>query len=189
MDTPQEEIEEVTIPVIPTTVEVPTIPTSKNVFNGPISLPDQQTLLEFFRKNLPTTITGRSSGSAITSIPGSYANTKLTPTNEFANGITWDATNHRFIVVTAGQYLVSVGVGYANTATAEEIDVMIYINGVQSRISISYTPGSIQAGGGIADILNLNTGDYIELYTAHSNASNRSIFNDPKLTYLSISKQ
>ena len=42
----------------------------------------------------------------------------MTLTNDFANGITWDDTNKRFVILTAGQYQINTQISWNNTSSA-----------------------------------------------------------------------
>ncbi len=131
-------------------------------------------------------VNGRSHGSALTSIPTSTY-TKLTPTNDLANGITWDSTNHRFTIKTAGYYQVNGTVTFNNPSATIEVVTSLYKNGT----SFAECQGSIVSNEGgmtVSDVVKCNAGDYIELYAWQNKGANLSIFTTSNLTYLSITK-
>ena len=143
-------------------------------------------LTQFLAKN-GLGVNGRSHSSALTSIP-SGAYTKLTPTNDWANGITWDATNHRFTINTEGYYQVNGTVTFSNPSAAVEVVAAIYKNGSSVAECQGTTNATSEGGASVSDIMKCAKGDYIELYCYQNKGSNLAIFTSSNLTYLSIHK-
>lgn len=159
--------------------------TANTLFDGVTIDPQFGAALKLFIANI--TYSGRAQGSGNATIPGSYAATKVAVALQFSSGINFDATNHRFICTTAGNYMVAACAAYVNTATGEEIDVAIYKNGSIYSYGFGYTPGGVQTGSVLTDIVQLNPGDYIELWTLHSDGSSRNLAGAE--CFLSIAKQ
>lgn len=163
---------------------------TQSVFSGPISPTDQAVLLEFLRKNTTAVsyVNGRSHGTATLSIPGGFTPTRIDyNANDFANGVTWDGTNHRFKIVTAGQYLVAVMVGYNGVTAGKQYCVDIYKNGGQNAESRQH------AGiGGAAlmitctNILDLAVNDYVEGFTQHNDAGANNLYNSDPFNFMVI---
>lgn len=155
-----------------------------------LQLPDTITLLNSLLSIV--SINGRSHGTGVTSIT-SGSPTKLTPTaNDFANGITWDASNYRFTVSTAGQYSVIAFV-YFNSGDGDAAgklhQVMIYKNGSEASKSNVYSAVS-NSGLSIfsTDIFDCAVNDYFEIWVEQFTGGNRSVYNGNETVYLSIAK-
>lgn len=139
-----------------------------------------------------SSINGKVSGTSTTTI-ANLTETKLTPTTkEFANGITWDATNYRFVIITPGQYQINAQVAWSSV-TAEKL----YYTGIAKNGAMTNgVYGFFQAGANatnvecyaMSDILNLVAGDYIELHCEQTSGGNQTVYNNPNITYLSIAK-
>ena len=137
-------------------------------------------------------VNGRSHGTGITSIPANTP-TKLTPTvNDFANGITWDATNHKFTIVTAGQYLVIACITWSSgpgSMNGKDFETRIYKNG--SEVTLAIQQG-VNANDSItvtsSDMFDCVIGDYFEIYAFQDSAITQGIANSNETAYLSIAK-
>ena len=145
-----------------------------------LQLPDTITLLNSLLSIV--SINGRSHGTATTTVSNS-ADTKMTLTNDFANGITWDDTNKRFVILTAGQYQINTQISWNNTSSASYLYTKIFKNG--SIYSYGFM-GGIKSFG-FSDILDLAVNDYIELYAYQNTGSSQTVNNDQS-TLLSIAK-
>lgn len=135
-----------------------------------------------------TTVNGRSHGSASTTI-ATGTNTKVQlNVNDFANGITWDATNHVFTIVTAGNYLITAQVTYSGTTTASTYRV--FVAGATTSQAAAYA--SVTAGGQISisstDIQTLSVGSTVELDTDQFTGGNATLATGTGQTYLSLTK-
>lgn len=135
-----------------------------------------------------TTVNGRSHGSASTTI-ATGTNTKVQlNVNDFANGITWDATNHVFTIVTAGNYLIAAQVTYSGTTTASTYRV--FVAGATTSQAAAYA--SVTAGGQISisstDIQTLSVGSTVELDTDQFTGGNATLATGTGQTYLSLTK-
>lgn len=121
--------------------------------------------------------------------PASATPTKVlldTTTLEF--GITADPiTNHRFTVVTAGVYFIHGQVGYQSYVTGSNLVAEVYINGSQTVYSLAagFNSGQL-ATVETSDLVHLNVGDYIELYTFHTFGSPAALENSSAITFLDI---
>jgi hypothetical protein len=140
-----------------------------------------------------TSINGRSHGSS-TSIPSGADTLVDLTTNDFANGITWDAVNHRFVVVTAGQYLITGIATYTSSTAGALYQTEISINGnaitpgASAKSYFQAAASSLAIGPCVSTIANLSVGDYIELYTWQNSGGSRSLYSGSGLTYLAVAK-
>lgn len=124
-----------------------------------------------------------------TTIAASLSPTKVDIASaDFANGITYDGTNHKFVIVTAGQYSITGFLYYSNPSQANvSYQTMVYLNGSQAFAGYFVPPvTSISISQSVTKILNLSVGDYIELY-GQTNSSSTNIVAGG-LSYLSIAK-
>lgn len=110
----------------------------------------------------------------------------------FFNGITWDTSTNAFVIITAGQYLVSGVVTYASLISGKLYKTEIFVNG-----SVVAETGAQSAvtGSGVATVstcvtivLNLNVGDSVQLYTFQNSGSTESVAGGSPLGYLSIAQ-
>jgi hypothetical protein len=161
------------------------------------SLADFEPLLQFIPflfdlrdgggSSSPASVKGRSHGAASTSIPGGFSPTKVQLNgNDFANGITWDSTNHRFVATAAGIYRISGTVGYNGSTSGKQYHAMIYMNGSEVSRGGENSNGSAYLAASVTDLVKLAVGDYVELYTEHNDTSSNSIYNGAGLTYFTI---
>ncbi len=98
----------------------------------------------------------------------------LFDTVEFDTGGIADATtNDRFDIVKAGTYLVHAYWGAPNMDANEDSWTMIYVNGASIAETIqSNGPGAnVTVGTEISEIINLEPGDYVEMYVQHFEGS------------------
>ena len=108
-------------------------------------------------------------------------------TQSFASGITCDLTNHRFTALTAGYYFVNGMVGYDSYVTGKNVVAEIYLNGNQYAYSLGAGFNSAAlATQRVSDLVHLNVGDYIELYTFHNFGSGALLEAGTLYTYLDI---
>lgn len=111
--------------------------------------------------------TNASGPGTATSIAASFTPTKVAIASaDFTNGITYDSGNHRFQVLTAGQYLITALLYYSNpTSVGASYQTLVYLNGSQSFAAYSVCAASgIAISQSVSKILNLSVSDYIELY-------------------------
>jgi len=156
--------------------EFSAIPTSQSLsINGMLSLPYQSSA----RAYLGTDQTGVSN---------------LTWTKVELDSESWDTrgemdttTNHRFTATDAGKYLVVAGIAFSAAVTTYGW-IAIYVNGAQLRLG----PKTEALGGkvltNISAILDLDAGDYIELWGYFNSDGAEDIESGSSLTYLEISK-
>lgn len=141
-----------------------------------------------------SSVAARAYGTSSASIPTGADTKVLLNSLDFAAGITWDATNSRFVVLTAGYYTITGIATYSSTTSGKLYQTEISLNGnaitpgasAKCYFQASITSGA--AGPCATTVLSLSVGDYIELYTWHNVGSNASIYNASGLTYLAISK-
>lgn len=118
-----------------------------------------------------SSISGRSRNPSNVNIAvnqGSVPQLLLLQTNTFANGITWDATNHRFTVITAGVYAVSCYVLW-NSAHIQDGVSYTAGYGINSTTAISIASfdaatGTSQITSLIYDLVNLAAGDQVTFF-------------------------
>ena len=137
-----------------------------------------------------TSINGRYHGTSTTTVPATYTPTKMAcTTQDFLNGITWDAANHRFTALTAGQYVVIGVIGYTSITDGKTYCAEIYKNGSLVGGGTRVIPGAsgVPIYIMVSDIVDLAIGGYVELYTEHSNSVDETVYNSV-LTYFSIAK-
>jgi hypothetical protein len=158
-----------------------------SIFNGQIGPQDKAILLEFLRNNT-TAIAARSYCSAQISIAHSFTPTKITlDVNVYADGITWDSSNHRFVITAPGKYLIIAMINFSSSGgTAVERHTMIYKNG--SEVARNMAEGTLEIAALTVDIQNLTVGDYIELYGQQSDTLFIVSFDGSNSTYLAIAK-
>ena len=143
---------------------------------------------------LSSSIAARAYGTSSASIPTGVDTKVLLNSLDFAAGITWDATNSRFVVLTAGYYTITGIATYSSTTSGKLYQTEISLNGNAITTGASakcYFQASINSGAAgpcATTVLSLSVGDYIELYTWHNVGSNASIYNASGLTYLAIAK-
>lgn len=143
-----------------------------------------------FKTLTPTSINARSYGSGVTTAVDG-ADTKLTlSTNSFANGVTWDATNSKFVIQTAGQYIIIAQVAYQNTVAGKVYRAGVALNGNTNYFvySCSSSSGTSTLFTTVSDIQTLSVGDTLELYTFHNSGVDKTILTASNQTFLSISK-
>lgn len=131
-------------------------------------------------------VNGRSHNPSSTTV-GSGSNVKmLLSANDFANGITWDAANSRFVVVTAGAYMMSYFITFLSVISGSLYQAQLYKNGSAIGQSDFVSGGSsVNVTAGASDIQQLAVGDYIELYAFQSSGSSVTVKNGIG-TYLAL---
>jgi len=121
-----------------------------------------------------------------TTVAATYSPTLVpisTPT--FLNGITY-LSGSGFSVQVSGQYLV-MGQAYFSPTQTGTCEAMIYVNGIQRAIGYAYCSSAyLFTVPFVAQILNLNAGDNVQLYAAFSNSSTQTVTGAN--SYLSIAK-
>ena len=166
----------------------------KSVFTNPVYLPTKtylnNVLLTIYTP--PSPINARSYGTGVTTIPDS-SETKLTlASNSFANGVTWDATNSRLTILTAGQYLVTafIAFGSGGGATAGKL-FQLRLKKSNSEINLAQVQGALDNNGlgvSITEIVDCAVGAYFEIFAYQNSGVNKTIANDTETCYLSIAK-
>jgi hypothetical protein len=147
-------------------------------------------------KTIPFLLGQQSSASLIYGrayLAGSQSPATSTPTKvaldtkSFASGITCDLTNHRFTCITAGYYFVNGQVTYDSYVTGKNIVAEIYVNGTQMVYSLGAGFNSTSlATQRVSDLVHLNAGDYVELYTFHNFGSSALLEAGSIYNYLDI---
>lgn len=121
-----------------------------------------------------------------TTIQASFSPTLIPlSTATFISGVTL-LTGGGFKIVTGGQYLV-IGVAFFNNpSTVSKFDTLIYVNGVMALDAPAYnTATGNYTAPFVAGILNLKTGDNVQLYGETGSASTQTVSTS---SYLSIAK-
>ena len=97
------------------------------------------------------------------------------------------SSNYRFIAKRAGYYLVNASIRYNSPVSGAQYAIGIYKNGVPVTCSIN--EGQTYAlSTNISDIIYLDAGDYLELWTYHESGAAKNIENASKYTFMSIHK-
>lgn len=131
----------------------------------------------------------RSHGTGTTTVPNS-SDTKMTlNSNDFASGITWDATNHQFTIVMAGKYLITALTTFTNTTSGKGYQTEVFKNG--SEIMASNMMASAN-GGAVSpvttDIQSLAANDVIALYAFQNSGGNQTVGSGTDQTYLALTQ-
>ena len=137
---------------------------------------------------LSSAVEGVSHGSSVTSI-SSGSTTKLTPsTNDSANGITWDGSNHQFTVVISGYYLVTAQVTYSATVASYPFNINIVAgsDGVTSYGTAPSTNSYTSISG--SKVVYLNAGDTVYIQTTQYSGMSQTVLTGADQTFLSINK-
>ena len=151
-----------------------------------------ENLLEFASASASASASAnaRSYGSGVTSVPD-ITDTKITlSTNSFANGVTWDATNSRFVIVTAGQYQINAQVTYTGGTTTLSVYRAVVVLNTSTEIlkSCSQSSGASALTTSVSDIYSLSVGDTLELHAFQSSGLTATIATTSIATFLSIAK-
>lgn len=178
----QEETNQLTYPLDPVTIKILTdlmkSVISTTVITGSASSKASGTSSQ---------IAGRSHGGSNTLLSSSEDGRKVNlATNDYAMGITWDATGFGFVCVTAGHYQVNGGILINSGASSGDILVcVINVNG--STVSSNYFHATNPVTSvTISDIVSLNAGDEVYLYAGDSSGNNVGYNPDSQYTFLSI---
>lgn len=140
-----------------------------------------------------TSINGRSYGSTA-SIPSGADTLVDLSTNDFANGITWNAAHYKFVVVTAGQYIITGIATYTSSTAGALYQTELSVNGdaiTPGAFAKSYfqaAANGLAIGPCVSTIANLSAGDYIQLYTWQNSGGSKSLYSGSGLTYLAVAK-
>jgi hypothetical protein len=135
-----------------------------------------------------SSVAGSSRGAASTTI-GTGSDTKVQlDANNFADGITWDSTNNRFTVITAGYYLCAGTVTWQAVTDQKLYKTAIYKNGSVVAYTSTTASGTASVGPCVSIVLSLVANDYIELYCFQNSGGNQQIYTNAELTNLSICK-
>ena len=95
-------------------------------------------------------------------------------TNDFANGITWDAGNHRFTALTAGVYIVGCYVAYKPSQLQAGVAYSAGINKNGSQIAYAAEQAgnaNVDMSAIVVDVVTLAVADYIEFFGQTSSNS------------------
>lgn len=137
-----------------------------------------------------SSIQGRSHGGTNTLLSSSLSGRKVElDTNDFANGITWDATGHGFICVTAGYYQVNGMILFTTGVIAgDQLVCNIDVNGstISSNTILHTSTG--QNSLNINDIVHLNVSDEVYLYAGDCSGHDVNYDSSSQYTFLSIAK-
>lgn len=124
-----------------------------------------------------------------TTVAASFTPTKIPIASAtIADGITYDSTNHRFTIVTAGYYLITGFVFFPSPSeSGKSYQTMVYVNGSSLVISYQIPPvTSIAVAVPAIQIAGLSAGDYIELFSQTGSSSTQSVTG--AISYLSLTK-
>jgi hypothetical protein len=132
-----------------------------------------------------------SSGQTITNGTPTKITWNSSPT--FAQNVTWDSANSRFIAQVAGKYQVDSSITQTRAWTSgQQTGVRIYKNGSFYSHGISgvaWAAFNGEFGQNVSDIVDLQVGDYIEIYGFMVNASgNSTLVANASYNYFSIAK-
>ena len=97
-------------------------------------------------------------------------------------------TNHRFTVTKAGKYLVTAGVMMLSPSSGQRFIIAIYKNGTKVLDVYKQVPGTATYAIPIAGILDVNAGDYIEIFVWQNSGGNKDIRGQSSSTWMCISK-
>ncbi len=161
--------------------------TDKKVGDTPLEDYDL-TNKKYVDANSGVSIYGRSHASGSTSVSGGYSAIKVTlAANDFVSGITWDAVNYRFTCLKAGTYLVCGSISFYNTTDGDPYVIMFYKNGSEVTECRQTAGGtSVLTMPNITDVMELNVGDYVELWAMSLPSS--TVLSSAISTFLSIAK-
>jgi hypothetical protein len=126
--------------------------------------------------------TARKSGTQTISSASPTKVTWTTPSKDNLNG--WDSVNNRYTVAKSGRWNVDASLGTANVAS-EIFLVMIYVNG--SEVRRNYFNGTT-SNGTISAPLDLNKGDYIEIWVDSSADTSYDIISTDGYTWFSVTE-
>jgi len=125
---------------------------------------------------LPTVI-GSSHKTSDQSIPDTTDTKVVWEVNDYATGITWDSTNNRFTILTAGKYLVSTSVLWKSTTASKMYQILLYKNTTEiSRGASQSSVASLFVSPSITHILDLAIDDYVEIHLYHNSGVASSIY-------------
>jgi hypothetical protein len=131
------------------------------------------------------------SGQTITNGTPTKITWNSSPT--FAQNVTWDSVNSRFIAQVAGRYQVSTTIAQTRTwAAGQQTQVRIHKNG--SLVSagphgVAWAAFSGEFGNVCTDVIDLAAGDYVEAFGFMVNGSgNSTLLANASYNYFSISK-
>lgn len=136
----------------------------------------------------PTKVAGRSHNPATVSHTSNSAHKLDFATNDFASGITWDSTNHRFTATTAGYYFAVCQATYpAPSVATNYFSAYISKNGsVVSQSQFQIPVGSGNVSVSVSDVVQLNVNDYIEFLSLQDTGGNINVNTGTALTYGSL---
>jgi hypothetical protein len=132
-----------------------------------------------------------SSGQTITNGTPTKITWNSSPT--FAQNVTWDSVNSRFIAQVAGKYQVSTTIAQTRLwAAGQQTQVRIYKNGSLFSASphgVAWAVFSGEFGNVCTDVIDLIAGDYVEAFGFMVNGSgNSTLVANAAFNYFSISK-
>lgn len=131
-------------------------------------------------------VSGRSHGTASASIPNGSTTQVQLNVNDFANGITWDATNHRFVVITAGVYRVSCVITFTSCVAGAGYQASIFGHSAYSVIGGATTGTFVSIG--YDDLITFAAGDPIELDVFQQTGGAATLSTGSGNTFLTVSK-
>jgi hypothetical protein len=132
-----------------------------------------------------------SSGQTITN--GTPTKITWNSSTTFAQNVTWDSANSRFIAQVAGKYQVSTTIAQTRTwAAGQQTQVRIHKNGSLvsgGAFGVAWAAFSGEFGNVCTDVIDLAAGDYVEAFGVMLNGSgNSTLVANTAFNYFSISK-
>lgn len=127
--------------------------------------------------------------SAVQSIPNGGVNTLVTLDAETYDTDGNFATN-RFTATVEGYYVVAGSVYYQDVEDTINYSVLIYKNGGASTIAgtIAGGAGSKDMVANCSDVIFLEVGDYLELYTNHFGVGSKNVKNVESSSFLAVAR-
>lgn len=156
---------------------------SPGVYRSPLSLlPQQNETPHTAHMRLQTSVSGFASG-AYTLCP--------LDTTDYDTASAWTGSStYKWTVPRDGKYLVNFSISIRYTTTSHVAIANVYVNGSSKQKSIFTYAGSGAPAPGTV-LLDLNKGDYIQLYGYHNGGSGKNLVGDAVvagLTFLQISE-
>jgi hypothetical protein len=133
-----------------------------------------------------STMAARMSRNATLAIPSGTATKVPLDTVSFDTSGMAQPANGRLIAPVAGYYLVSGECGVGGLSSAAVVVYYVYVNGVQRNVSARLQSSTDYPIASFADTLQLNAGDYVELYVWANVATNLATGGSSQ-DYLSLS--
>lgn len=145
-------------------------------------------LKKFIQRFGGSSINGRAHGTSTQSISAGTDTKVSLGVKDFANGITYDTTNHKFTIITAGQYIVTGTCFFSSiTNSGKAVIAKLFKNGsVIAESGFGSVASGNLAAPQVTDIQNCIAGDFFELFVFQNDTGSNSLA--LALSYLAIAK-